>query len=146
MMVFFPPVLFGTPLICTLFMPHFVAKSQRVCFTTVFVVVSFCCYYYWWFFICLFIYCCSILGWLPKGVALLLSWFWLLYNCPWWWRSWLGGGFMALFSAGQCRQPVVVVVWDVVVFLFPPQHDHLLDMFGNMTQINLIRFKTAQHT
>lgn len=31
-------------------------------------------------------------------------------------------------------------------FLFPPQHDHLLDMFGNMTQINLIRFKTAQHT
>lgn len=50
MMVFFPPVLFGTPLICSLFMPHFVAKSQRVCFTTVFVVVRFCCYYYWCFF------------------------------------------------------------------------------------------------
>lgn len=52
---------------------------------------------------------------------------------------------MALFSAGQCRQPVVVVLRRSS-FLFPPQHDHLLDMFGNMTQINLIRFKTAQHT
>lgn len=55
------------------------------------------------------------------------------------------GVLWLFFSAGQCRQPVVVVC-DVVVFLFPPQHDHLLDMFGNMTQINLIRFKTAQHT